>query len=337
MCVAVTLKPGAELTPEEVFRMGMANGDGFGFAWAEDGVVHWWKTTVYDHEYLTNLINSMKDFPRFVHFRLSTVGGVRADLCHPFEIGPLAACQPKGHANKVMMHNGHWFRAGEIHDILKKEGGLPDNGPWSDTRIGALMASYDEDWLTVITGKVATMDGDGNMKLIGSWDKLRDGIMVSNKSWDHEFTYQRTGSGRKWEGWGWTEQSWKNKEAHDKVKAEKEKEEKEKKEKESNGKKTEAKEGADSGDEHNDTSGGNLGVRQRNRQLPSGRAHGPGEQGAEREKAKYDLTPWRNPSTGEWWQVDPVAAIQGTCRVRAISESEAMQIMEQAATTPGKA
>jgi hypothetical protein len=163
--------------------------------------------------------------------------------------------------------------------------------------------------------------------------------MVSNKSWDHEFTYQRTGSGRKWEGWGWTEQSWKNKEAHDKVKAEKEKEEKEKKEKESNGKKaSEEKEGTDSGDEHHDQGGGNLGVRQRNRQLPPGRVHGGQiEQGAEREKAKYDLTPWRNPSTGEWWQVDPVAALQGTSRVRAISESEAMQIMEQAATTPGKA
>lgn len=333
MCVAVTLQPGAELTREEIIKMGNANGDGFGFAWAEDGVVHWWKTIEYNDEYFTHLVSSLKEFPRFVHFRLSTVGGVRVDLCHPFEIGPMAACQERGHANKVMMHNGHWFRSGEIFDILKREGALPDLGPWSDTRIAALMAAQDEDWLTVVTGRVATMDGEGNMKLLGSWDKLRDGIIVSNKSWDHEYNYRRTGAGRRWEGWGWTEKSWMEKEKHEaEKKTQKEKEEKEK-EKE-HGKEKEAK--GNSASAH-----GAMGVRHGDRLLSSGgnSVESPQERKEKLEKFKagFDYTPWKNPATGEWWQVDRERVTEYAQPVRRIPEAEAIAIMEQIAAAAGQA
>lgn len=221
MCVAVTLLPGAELTQDEIVKMGNANGDGFGFAWAEGGVVNWWKSISYDADYFTWIVSEKKEFPRFVHFRLSTVGGIDLELCHPFEVGPNAACAFRGTGNKVLMHNGHWSRAGDIFDILKKEDILPDKGPWSDTRIAAFLASYDEDWLTTVTGKVATLDGDGNIKLVGYWDELRSGIKVSNKVWEsHTYDYKKTGIGRRWEGWGWSDKHWMEKEAYEKAKKE---------------------------------------------------------------------------------------------------------------------
>lgn len=345
MCVAVTLQPGAELTEEEIYKMGNANGDGFGFAWAEDGVVHWWKSIEYNVEYFHHLVRSLKEFPRFVHFRLATIGGVRVDLCHPFEIGPMAACQERGHGNKVMMHNGHWYRSGEIFDILKREQALPDNGPWSDTRVAALMAAQDEDWLTVVTGRVATLDGAGNMRLLGSWDKLRDGILVSNKGWDHEYNYRRTGAGRRWEGWGWNEKNWLEKEKHDKEK-EKEREEAEKKEKENGSKKKESGKNEQKGTMDTGAHRGgdrDLGVRPGDRQLPQARGGSidwdhekEREKRIEKARAGYNYRPWRNPATGEWWQVDRERVTEYSHGVRRLTEAEAAAIMEQIAATPGQ-
>ncbi len=350
MCVAVVMNPGSQLTPDEIFKMGNANGDGFGIAWAEEGVVNWWKTIVYDVDYLTHLVNSLAAYPRFVHFRLSTVGGVQVQLCHPFEIGPNAACQAQGHAHKVMMHNGHWYRAEEIFQILKKEGALPDNGPWSDTRIAALLASQDEDWLTTVTGRVATLDGDGNVKLLGSWDQLREGIKVSNKGWDHEYNYRRTGSSRHWPGWGWTEQNWKEKEAHDKEKAKKEQEEKEKQEKAEKEKEKEKKDGKkEKKGASNNHSPGGVGVGQGERQLLSGgdgrSVSGPsaGKEGEESEKPPigetffeefYDYTPWQNPVTHEWWQVDPTKTRGSHYELRPLSDKRARAIIKAMEQTP---
>lgn len=341
MCVAVTLDKGAELTHEEIFKMGNANGDGFGIAWADDGVVHWWKTLAYDVDYLTHTVNTLSLFPRFVHFRLTTMGGTRVDLCHPFEIGPFASCAAQGHGQKVMMHNGHWGQSKDFYAILKENGALPDDGPWSDTRLAAFLASKDEDWLTVVTGRVATLDGAGNMKLIGHWDKLRDGIMVSNKVWDHNYNYQRTGRTR-WEGWGWSEENWKAKEAHDRAK-------KEAAEKEA------AKDGEKEKGPISHVAGGNLGVRRHDRQLlASGEHGGPAHQGGgagvkegakeggqaeqanEGKKARkrvYDLRPWFDSTSGYWYQVDPNQPehSDGTPRTRKISEAEARSFLEQIA------
>lgn len=373
MCVAVTLLPGAELSQEEIVKMGNANGDGFGFAWAEEGVVSWWKSISYDADYFQWIVSEKKAFPRFVHFRLSTVGGIDLQLCHPFEVGPNAACAFRGHANKVMMHNGHWTRAGDIFDILKKEDILPDKGPWSDTRIAAFLASYDEDWLNTVTGKVATLDGDGNIKLIGFWDELRSGIKVSNKSWEsHTYDYKRTGIGRRWEGWGWSDKHWMEKEAYEKAKkeaqAEKEKHESSRKES-TKGEETEAGVQGQGGER--------AGVGVQGRSVPDGDGGGhsggrrpmlgPGPvhsaqgqaSGKEKDEQKgeagaavgansgegwvlrkgasvYDLTPWYQSDTGIWWQVDPVKSTERQYALRQLTEADAHEILEQIAAAAGK-
>lgn len=224
MCVAVILEPETALTVEEVEKMHRSNADGVGVAWADGAVVHWYKTTKVDLRYITRMIQHYADFPRFVHFRFATAGGTRPDLCHPFEIGPLATCKPIHETNNVMMHNGHWGRWSEVYDIARKENLLPDNGPWSDTRLVAWLANHDPDWLLALGGRVATMDGQGKIATLGSWDDLRPGIRVSNKAWEFSPQYKRGGyTGYKnWKGWDWDDveyAAW-QKEQEDMVKAE---------------------------------------------------------------------------------------------------------------------
>lgn len=210
MCVAVTLDPGATLTKQEVVAMDKNNADGAGVAWAREGLVEWYKTTKVDPDYIVRAINNAKDHSRLVHFRLSTAGGVRPELCHPFEISPRAECKPRHVTNRAMIHNGHWGRWDDLHKILKRDGLLPDDGPWSDTRLVAFMAHEDPSWLDAIGGKVAVMDGTGRIERIGDWDKLRDGIHVSNLYW-RTATYTRGGySGyRHWPGWEFSDEEWK--------------------------------------------------------------------------------------------------------------------------------
>jgi predicted glutamine amidotransferase len=220
MCVAITMEPGAELTVEEVVKMDRTNADGVGIAWAYEGAVHWYKTTKVDPKYIQKMIYYWSEFPRLVHFRLATAGGTRADLCHPFEIGPLANCAPRGSGAKVMIHNGHWSRWSEVHDLMDKEGLLPDRTPWSDTRLAAYLSYTDPDWLVALGGRVATMDGDGAIERIGSWDKLRDGIHCSNMGWASEHTYKRGGYAgyNRWKGWDWEESDWAAYEASERAK-----------------------------------------------------------------------------------------------------------------------
>lgn len=209
MCVAVSIMPGEYLTELEVEKMHICNSDGAGVAWVDNGTVRWFKTTKVDLEHIYKVIHYHKDRPRLVHFRLSTAGGVTPFLCHPFEIGPLANNRPIGEAAKVMIHNGHWGRWDELYELLKKEGALPDQGPWSDTRLIAYLASDNPDWLEVLGGRVATLDAAGQFTHLGDWQELRQGIKVSNKHWDTATPRYRRGGYQgynKWHGWGWTEE-----------------------------------------------------------------------------------------------------------------------------------
>lgn len=212
MCVGVILEPGTSLSVDEIQQMFNANADGVGIAWAHEGVVEWYKTIKPDFAYIHKMIEYWMHYPRLVHFRLSTAGGTRVDLCHPFEVGPLATCKAVHKTDKVLIHNGHWGRWDDVWNIMKGEHLLPDNGPWSDTRLGSMLGYYDEAWLTALagfSGKVATLDGEGEIKTIGEWVELRKGIRMTNNIWQNT-KYRRGGyTGYKnWKGWGWDDAGW---------------------------------------------------------------------------------------------------------------------------------
>lgn len=205
MCVAVTLGAGTWLDGKEVEQMNRANADGVGVAWAKDGLVEWYKTTKVDPDYIARMIYAFREFPRLVHFRLSTAGGTRPELCHPFEIGPLANCDPRGSSTRVMIHNGHWHKWNDVHKMLSSEGLLP-SGPWSDSRLVAYLSHDDPEWLESIGGRVAVMRGNGDIHRIGDWQELRPDLWVSNKIWETT-NYTRGGytGFRHWKGWAWNE------------------------------------------------------------------------------------------------------------------------------------
>lgn len=212
MCVAISLLPGATLTEEEVFKMNRTNGDGCGFAWARGGVVQWVKTTRVNPTYITEMVAAYKDLPRLLHFRLATAGGTKVELCHPFEIGPLANCAQTGKSGRVLIHNGHFNRWKELFELSQKEDLLPDKGPWSDSRLIAWWAHLDLDWLQMLTetGKVAVLDGDGQLYHMGSgWQDLREGVKVSNYHWkDKDYAVGGYPGYREWPGWFNTDEDW---------------------------------------------------------------------------------------------------------------------------------
>lgn len=209
MCVAITLEAGTLLSVDEIAKMQRANADGVGVCWTERGVVHWSKAMNPTPEKIYEIIRDNIDFPRLAHFRLATAGGAHVALCHPFDISPLALCTQYGKSKKMMIHNGHWSRWHEVLKLLEGEELLPDKGPWSDSRLGAFLASEDPEWLEGLGGRVATLDEEGVITRIGDWTELREGVWVSNKIWD--FTNVKRGgySGfRQWKGWDWDESDW---------------------------------------------------------------------------------------------------------------------------------
>lgn len=355
MCVAISMEPGTKLELDEVVRMGMANGDGVGFAWAEDGVVKWYKTVVYNPEYIERHINDRKDFFRLVHFRLSTVGGARADLCHPFEVGPLANADPAGSSSQVLVHNGHWFRWTDIFEILKKEGILPDTGPWSDSRLAALLAAYDLDWIDAVTGKVAIMNGNGDTKFWGSWDVLRPGIKVSNTHWkSHTYNFKRSGKDRQWMGWGWSEDNWRARDQYEKdqkANAAKEAAAAAKESKETNGKakvETEKEAGSirvavqspDTDVRLTQAAEKRADGRRDSGRREQGNGHetlGKEGQAVQGKVGRYDAAPWYNKTNDKWYRVDPTNAHARNAGVTEISEAHARKLLAEIAAAAGKA
>lgn len=356
MCVAIVMEPGTELSLDEITKMGKANGDGVGFAWADGDIVQWYKTVVYNPEKIAYHINARKDYFRLVHFRLSTAGGVKPELCHPFEVGPLASCEAAGASSMVLIHNGHWHRWSDVFDILKNELILPDTGPWSDTRLMSLLASYDPEWLDTVGGRVATMDKEGNIKMWGDWQDLRSGIKVSNKTWEHHnYSFKRSGKDRHWQGWGWSEENWKD---YDKSKedAKKREEEAKKKEEEKNEQKSQA--GKESGEEGKEEEKGSvrLADERGDGSVLSLRAEEAGKDGGHSSSGNgqggqhvpmgkvqrqttaqgsdtiiYNHEPWQNPSTKRWYWIDPNnVGKPGKPQVTELSEARARALVGKA-------
>jgi hypothetical protein len=109
-----------------------------------------------------------------------------------------------------MIHNGHWGEWDSIHADLEKRHLLPDNGPWSDTRLAAYLMSADPSWVDHIDGKIATLSGRGDIECSGLWTELRPGVQVSNTYWKWSITthdiHNINRSDLDWEEWwNWRE------------------------------------------------------------------------------------------------------------------------------------
>jgi hypothetical protein len=199
MCLLIVAKK--EFPSVSVLRSAeMSNRDGGGIAWVEDGKVRWHKGIKVDDM----LQYEAKGGPWLIHFRLATVGGKGAALCHPFPVDTEVNLSLQGKADRVLGHNGHFAQWDKmILNSLDSKSKLPD-GPWSDTRgIAYLTAKYGESFLTLIDEKIAILDSTGEIKIFSpnKWHKeTGKEIFYSNNPYVRSWGPHCYGYDQEWPG-----------------------------------------------------------------------------------------------------------------------------------------
>lgn len=189
MCVILVVGAKSEgLSQEEIKDAARVNSDGVGAAWLEGGKVAYRKWADLK-EVDIDLLTLPK--PNILHFRLATVGGRGAEMCHPFRVTHRSKPDVQGKAKQVLFHNGHWGSWQEWLAITYSGKGHIPKGPYSDSRVMAIMRShYGPEILNLSilsSQKIATFSSNGEILLHGSWDKGEDHIYRSNKN--HKFTH----------------------------------------------------------------------------------------------------------------------------------------------------
>lgn len=193
MCVAIYVPKGIRTPSLDVLEQCQKNNrDGAGVAWVEGRQVVWKKGI--DAKTAHLLLQDVENTPRFIHFRLATVGGSNPKLCHPFPVSPRVGLALEGQADEVLMHNGHFRDWKEM--ILKAGVRRIPRGPWSDTRGLALLAHhYGEGFLEMIDEKIGLLRKDGSCLLFGTWT-AEEGAYYSNLYWrSYTFRYNDHGYG----------------------------------------------------------------------------------------------------------------------------------------------
>lgn len=196
MCIAIVAR--TKFPSREFLECSLEqNQDGAGIAWIENGLVHWKKglstlEEIYEFE--------AKGPPWLVHFRISTVGGKIAPLCHPFPVTPDCSTALEGAAEKVLIHNGHWSEWWEVEMRSLQRGEMLPDEPWSDTKAMAHMGSiYGDGLFRLIASKpgnkIATMNNLGEIKTYGDWTEFKEEeLLASNNPLSRSKTYFSKGA-----------------------------------------------------------------------------------------------------------------------------------------------
>ena len=173
------------------------NKDGVGIGWISKKTVQFTKGITLDK--VIKLANKLP-LPYVIHFRLTSVGRVIPDLCHPFPISPKSPTILSGEASAVLFHNGHWnnWEESVLRHAIASNREIPD-GEWSDTRAAAwIVHAVGTNFLRFISGKFAVLDPSG-ISLYGSDWYSENGVRFSNKHWQYESTTAY--EGRSSTGW----------------------------------------------------------------------------------------------------------------------------------------
>ena len=167
-----------------------ANPHGAGMAWRENSKVRWMKNLDVDD---VEALLAELDGEVIIHFRWASVGGIDADLCHPFPVTRWAKTDLFGEADTVLFQNGTWPAYDEALRRLRHEHKkrLP-RGPMSDTRAAALCVhSHGRRILSKLPGRWAWMNA-AQTRLYGPWAEFR-GMKVSNRNFMRRLGVALTG------------------------------------------------------------------------------------------------------------------------------------------------
>lgn len=178
MCVIFVVE-NARPSPQMVYKAWQRNDHGGGVAWREDGKVYWKKglKLAEMHEACQQL-----PMPYVAHFRIASQGGVRPDLCHPFEISRSPSIALEGTTeDRVLFHNGDWDKWQDWALSTAYRTGEPiPAGKWSDSRAIAWIGSiYGPGFFEFLPEKLAIM-GPNSLEVFGRGWKDIEGILCSN-------------------------------------------------------------------------------------------------------------------------------------------------------------
>lgn len=172
------------------------NPQGAGVAWRDGDLVRWEKGLDMKPKDVAKRIADLK-FPYIIHFRISSVGNISSELCHPFPFGAADRRLRGETKHGVSFHNGTWHMwKSELRDLCRYSGVRLPDGEWSDSRAMACLAGkYGASYLQMIDEKIAYLTPT-ECKIVGTLSQgwcLRDGIYFSNDLWEKKVVTSTTG------------------------------------------------------------------------------------------------------------------------------------------------
>jgi len=175
------------ISQEELQRGWITNNDGGGVAWVEEGKVRWVKGLMTFDDVVRLHAKIINKLPQVWHFRSATHGGVCPELTHPFLVSAkrpfsnqLTGVLRKGEA--LLFHNGVEGNAIPLLiSALFAKGQRWRYGKLSDTRaVAVLMGVVGEVVLEVFNSRFVLFNWNGDIKIIGHFFELREGIKSSS-------------------------------------------------------------------------------------------------------------------------------------------------------------
>lgn len=188
MCVICVKKKGVRLpTLKEVTAMWEHNPDGAGFMYARDGILHLEKGFMKLHDLIEalNKAGITEDDPLIIHFRISTQGGIRPEMTHPFPVHhSYKAMEVLQATPKVALaHNGI------ISRCCKTDTNLSDTALFVTKYVSELVRKPSDinrfaikealGSLASFNNKLALMNDKGDIALIGDFVN-QGGLLYSN-------------------------------------------------------------------------------------------------------------------------------------------------------------
>lgn len=211
MCIIAVKPIGEELMERRILENCFNyNNDGAGLMYNFNGKVYMEKGYMNFRNFYNRIMEldkeiGLKDRGLVMHFRISTSGGVSVNNCHPF---------PISNKEKDLKALNFVTDVGVCHNGIISGYIPPKGSPYSDTQLFIKNYLYDikkehEDFLTnpsllfaiekTVGSKLAFLDGEGNITLIGKFIEEEDGCSYSNetyldltdlyKSWNTSYYY----------------------------------------------------------------------------------------------------------------------------------------------------
>ena len=211
MCIIAVKPIGEELMERRILENCFNyNNDGAGLMYNLDGKVYIEKGYMNFKNFYNRLLEldkeiGLKDRGLVVHFRITTSGGTCMENCHPF---------PISNKGKDLKRLNFVTDIGVAHNGIISGYIPPKGSPYSDTQLFIKNYLYDikkehEDFLTnpsllfaiekTVGSKLAFLDGEGNITLVGKFIEEEDGCSYSNetyldltdlyKSWNTSYYY----------------------------------------------------------------------------------------------------------------------------------------------------